>query len=115
MDNRLTKALDVSKLRHTHNIEKRRLQEKLKVELTVTYGGGRFTVTPELISFANNLITTEYQDHVLLDDNSTPILVKDIVEFQKLLTSTYREATSQYYQDFETLRKKRSIKDIVNL
>lgn len=115
MDERLTKALDASKLRHTHNIEKRRLQEKLKVQLTVPFGGGRFAVTPDLISFVHYLTTTEQWDHVLLDDNSTPILVKNIGEFQKLLTSTYQEATGQYYQDFETLRKKRSIKDIVNL
>jgi hypothetical protein len=112
MDDRLEKALDIAKTRQTQNIEKRRLQEKLRTDLTIPYGGSNFYIDRDLILYFN---TVTEKSVIVLDDNLTPVKIAKVEEFKKLINDTYTTVLAQYYTDFEKLRKKRNIKDIVEL
>ena len=51
MDVRLEQALDLSKTRYTLFLEKRRLQEKLKADLTYSVNGGQFYIDRNFIVY----------------------------------------------------------------
>ena len=79
MDERLQKALDHSNYMVTLNNQKRLLREQYKENLVYYYNGGQFTVTQELISFCQSLVTLEQDGTILNDDNSIPIEVDNVV------------------------------------
>ena len=59
MDVRLEQALDLSKTRYTLFLEKRRLQEKLKADLTYSVNGGQFYIDRNFIVYLNLLVPSE--------------------------------------------------------
>jgi hypothetical protein len=116
VDTRLEKALEISKFRRTLYLEKLRLQEKLKSDLTIGYNGGRFYIDRNLIVFLNLITPVEGTNSViLLDDTQNPIRVDDLVKFREQITNTYFTVINQYTLDIDALKKKRTIKAIVNL
>lgn len=116
MDERLEQALQFSKYRQTLFLEKRRLQEKLSNDLIIIHNGGKFTISRNLIVFLNLIIPDEGTNSVvLLDDNNNPILVEDLAKFRTDISSLYFSVINQYYMDFEDLKKKRTVKAIVDL
>jgi len=116
MDERLQKALDFSNFRHTQHLEKQRLREKVKVDLTLAYNGGRFFLDKNFLAFINTLIPDDGTDTlVVLDDKLDPILIQDIVEFRRVCWDRYFRTVNQYYIDIEALKKKRSVGAVVDL
>ena len=61
MDKRLQQALDFSQYMTTLNNQKRLLLEKFYENCILYYNGGKFTVTPELISYCGTFIYSEAQ------------------------------------------------------
>jgi hypothetical protein len=115
MDLRLEKALDSSKLRYTLHLEKRRLQEKLRADLTYSVNGGQFFIDRNFIVFLNLLTPEEGRlSTTILDDNLTPIYIEDIAQLQQDVLATYTRTVNQYQIDFDALRKKRTTAAIVN-
>lgn len=116
MDVRLEQALDLSKFRYTLFLEKRRLEEKLKADLTYAFNGGQFYIDRNFIVFLNLLTPEEgTMSTTILDDNMRPIYVEDITKLQKDVLELYSRVVNQYQVDFEQLRKKRSPSAIVDL
>ena len=116
MDERLAKALEFSKYKQTLYSEKKRLQEKLKSELTFPFNGGIFYADRHLIVFLNLLTPEEGTSATsILDERLTPIYVEDILVLQKKALDTYSKAVNQYQVDFANLQKKRSVKAILDL
>jgi hypothetical protein len=116
MDERLAKALEFSNLRHTLHLEKRRLQEKLKADLTLSYNGGVFQIDRNFIVFLNLLTPDEdTTSTVVLDDRQDPIYIENLQEFKRKALNVYHRCINQYYVDFEALKKKRSVKAVVDL
>ena len=81
MDERLTKALDISNYMVTLNNQKRLLKEQYAENLIYYYNGGQFSVTQQLISFCQSLISREQEEAVLVDDNNIPIQIADLDDF----------------------------------
>jgi hypothetical protein len=116
MDVRLEQALDLSKTRYTLFLEKRRLQEKLKADLTYSVNGGQFYIDRNFIVFLNLLTPSEGTvSATILDDNLTPVYIENIQQLQKDVLDLYTQTVNQYQQDFEQLRRNRSPASIVNL
>jgi hypothetical protein len=106
MDERLAKALEFSKYKQTLYSEKKRLQEKLKSELTFPFNGGIFYADRHLIVFLNLLTPEEGTSATsILDERLTPIYVEDILVLQKKALDTYSKAVNQYQVDFANLQK----------
>jgi hypothetical protein len=115
MDERLERALDFGNLQHTLYLEKKRIQARLRRDLELIYGGGRFTIDRNFVVFLELLNPDDDGSVTILDDNLIPIRIQDPTVFQKEVRNTYFRAVNQYRVDFEDLRKKRSVKTVVGL
>jgi hypothetical protein len=116
MDKRLEQALEFANFQQTHYLEKRRLQEKLKSDLIFGYNGGTFNADRNFIVFLNLLIPKEGKSSVtILDDRLNPVYIEDIEDLQKQALAAYFTAVNQYQIEFEHLRKKRSVKALLDL
>lgn len=115
MDERLTKALEFANFQQTLYLEKKRLQDKLEKDLTFGYSGGIFHADRNFIVFLNLLIPEEGQSSVtILDNNYVPIQIDNIQDLQQKTLHTYFTAVNQYSLEFEQLRKKRTVKAIID-
>jgi hypothetical protein len=115
MDDRLEKALEFANYQRTLHLEKKRIQSKLRQELELVFNGGRFLVDRNFIVFLHLFNPDEDGSITILDENLTPIIISNLEEFQKEANNTYHRAVNRYRVDFEELKKKRTVKAIVNL
>lgn len=115
MDERLKKALDFSNYMVTLNNQKRVLKERYREQTVYYHLGGQFTVTKDLITFVNMLVDRgNTEDIVLIDDNETPIMVKNLEDFLSDITDTYFNAANEYHAEYEKLRKNRSVEKLID-
>ena len=114
MDQRLETALEFAKFQHTLHLEKKRIQAKLHRDLELAYNGGIFTIDRNFIVFLE-LFNPNYGNVTILDDNLNPIVISNSEDFKKEVKNTYFRAVNQYRVDFEGLKKKRTVKGIVDL
>lgn len=116
MDSRLEKALEFANFRQTLSIEKTRLTEILKSKLKIYRNGGYFQIDRNLIVFLNLIHPTDESNSVvLLDDNFVPVLIEDLTAFRVEVTNLYHTLANQHFLDMNELKKKRSVKAIVDL
>jgi len=114
MDERLQKALDFSNYMVTLNNQKRVLKERYREQTVYYYHGGQFTITKDLITFVNMLVDRgNDEDVVLVDDNETPIMVKDLTDFLSEIVDAYFTAANEYHVEYEKLSKNRSVEKLV--
>jgi hypothetical protein len=114
MDERLEKALDFSNYMVTLSNQKRLLAERFQEELIHFYNGSQFTVTRELITFVNAMVTANQDEIVITDDNNIPCLVKNIDEFYNEIIDKYTSASNSYHTDYLKLKSNRSVEKLVN-
>lgn len=112
MDERLDNALKFANYRTTLQQERESLQLKLNEQLIYGFNGGVFHITPELISFTNVLLR-KTSTAVLLDHNDLPIEIEDLEEFVDEILSRYVEATNEYYEAYNKIKKARSVKHVL--
>ena len=115
MDDRLEQALEFANFKHTLHIEKKRLQAKLHRDLELAYNGGMFTIDRTFVVFLHLFNPDDDGSITILDDNLTPIIILNPIEFHHEVNNTYHRAVNRYRIEFELLKKKRSVKAIVNL
>jgi hypothetical protein len=114
MDERLEKALDFSNYMLTLNNQKRLLAEKYQQDLIHFYNGSQFTITRELITFVNAMVSAEQDEVVITDDNNIPCLVENLSEFYSEVINKYSLASNDYYTEYASLKKNRSVEKLVN-
>lgn len=115
MDERLQKALDISNYMVTLNNQKRLLQEQYQENLVYYFGGGQFTITQQLISFCQSLITMNQTETILIDDNGLPVDIENLEKFSYDIYSKYFEAANRYLVEYNKLKTNRSVESIVDL
>lgn len=116
MDSRLEKALSFSNYNKTLNLKRTTLKEKSDAKLTLAYNGGIFKSERSLIVFVQMLIDQGRADNiVLLDINDNPILVENLDDFKNLLLDRYFEVTLEYYQEYQKIKRSRSVETLVDL
>ena len=113
MDIKLEKALDFSNYMVTLNNQKRLIHEQYLQNLVHYYNGGQFSVTQELISFCQSLISLEQEDTVLVDDNKQPIFVEDLASFTTSILNVYASASNTYLTEYDKIRKNRSVEGLL--
>ena len=115
MDERLKKALDISNYMVTLNNQKRLLKEKFYEDLIYFDSGSQFIVTQNLITFVKLLVESGYDtDVVLVDDNDIPVKIKDLELFYQNILDVYFKSANSYMNEYENLKKSRSVEKIVN-
>lgn len=115
MDERLQKALDISNYMVTLNNQKRILKEQYQENLIYYFGGGQFTITQQLISFCQSLISMKQTSTILIDDNGTPIEIEILEVFVSDICSKYFEASNSYLIEYNRLKTNRSVESIMDI
>lgn len=116
MDDQLKKALDFANYRQTFSIQRKTLKEKIDAKLTFGHNGGIFKIDRSLITFVQMLIDQGRTSGVpLIDSNENPILVDNLEEFRDEILDRYYTSTLEYFEQYQALKKSRSVEKLIDL
>ena len=114
MQEQLKKALEFANYRQTFSIQKKALKEKIDAKLTYGFNGGLFRIDRNLLTFVEILCNNgRTSGVVLLDVNETPVLVEDLIQFKDEIFSRYFEVTNEYFEQYQSLKKSRSVEKLL--
>lgn len=115
MDDRLKKALEMSDLMVTLNNSKRILKEQYNEKLQHYYNGGRFVITPEIITFVKTLLDLHQVSAVLMDVDGEPVSIENLQYFLDIILRVYTEASNFYVVEYQKLIKNRTTIGLLDL
>ena len=116
MDNQLKQALDFANYRQTFSIQRQTLKEKIEAKLTYGTSNGIFKIDRALIAYVQMLVDQGRVDGVpLIDSNDTPILIANLEEFRDEILDRYYTATLEFYEQYQELKKSRSVEKLLDL
>jgi hypothetical protein len=116
MEEQLKKALEFSNYRQTFSIQRRLLKEKIEAKLTIGQNGGIFKIDRSLITFVQMFIDQGRTENVpLIDSNENPIMIEDLEKFRDDIFDRYYDTTLEYYQEFQELKKSRSVEKLLDV
>ena len=114
MQEEFKKALDFSNYRQTFSIQRKTLKEKIDAKLTYGINGGIFKIDRSLLNFVEMLIYKDRSENVvILDVNENPILIENLVDFREEIFDRYFTATLEYYEEYQNLKKSRSVESLL--
>jgi hypothetical protein len=114
MDPRLEKALEFSNYKRTLAVKRQTIKEKLESRLIYGFAGGIFKIDQSLMNFVQMLIDQDRKTGVpIIDSNGNPILIADLIKFREEIFDRYFQATLEYFQEFENIKKSRSVEKLV--
>jgi len=115
MDQQLKEALDFSNYQQTFSIQKKVLKERIAAKLTYGFNGGLFRIDRTLLTFVDMLCTKgRTSGAVLLDANENPVLVDDLEAFREELFQRYFEVTNEYFDQYQKIKKSRSVEKLIS-
>ena len=116
MEEQLQKALDFSNYRQSLSVLRKTLKEKNEAKLTYGYAGGIFKIDRSLITFVQMLLDQDRTSGVpLIDANNNPILIDNLEKFKDEILDRYFTATLEYYEQYQALKKSRSVEKLLDL
>lgn len=116
MDEFLQKALDFSNYNYTLSTQRKVLKEKLNAQLTYGFNGGIFIIDQSLITFTNMLIEQGRTSGVIiLDANNNPVMIDDLQQFKDEIFDRYFDSVSTYYEEYNKIKKNRSVEKLTDL
>jgi hypothetical protein len=116
MESLLTQALEFSNYKQTLSIQRKTLKERIDTQLTIGHNGGIFKINRDLITFVQFVIDTgRVVDVPFLDSNDNPVIVSDLHAFKDDIVDRYFTATYEYYQEYEKIKKSRTVESLVDL
>jgi len=116
MDERIEKAFEVANYMATLSNQRRVILEEYNQKLVYYINGATFKVDYNLINFAKNLVDIGQTENVVfVDANNQPVIIVDVQDFHDNLLSAYFEAVNEYQTKFAEIKKKRNVKDLVEL
>ena len=98
---------DFARQRLDHNRQRLTLKEQQEQRLTITYGGGQFRVTMELMSFLKT-----WEDHTslyLIDDYDTPVYIDSAEAMYERCTARWYEVMNDWHTQHQELKKVRRV------
>lgn len=109
LDQQLEEALSFAQYQTTLTQQRRLLKEQFETETIVAHNGGLFKITPEWLGGFNK------SSSWCLDMNGNPVSVTDPEEFYQQASTTYKDALAKYGDDYQLLRRQRSVKLLTEL
>jgi hypothetical protein len=114
MNDKLEKALEFSNYKKTLAVKRQTIKEKLESRLIYGFAGGMFRIDQSLMNFVQMLLDQDRKTGVpIIDSNGNPILIADLVKFREEIFDRYFQATLEYFQEFENIKKSRSVEKLV--
>ena len=115
MEEEYKNAMEFSKYRQTLAIQRKTLKEKIDAKLTYGFNGGIFKIDRNLLNFVEMLIYKDRSENVVvLDANENPILIEDLVKFRDEIFDRYFSASFEYYEEYQKIKKSRSVESLVS-
>lgn len=115
MDQRLKSALDFSNFKQSFAIKQKTLREKIDAKLTYGYNSGLFKIDRALLTFVQSLCQTGRTENVvILDHNDNPIMIENLESFKDEIFDRYFSSTNEYYNEFQKLKKSRSVERLLD-
>ena len=115
MDDRLKAALEFSNFKQSFSTKIKQLKEKIDANLTYGHNGGIFKIDRSLLTFVDALSHTGRSSSVILDHNENPIMIEDLSSFKDEIFDRYFSATNEYYNEFQQLKKSRSVERLLDV
>jgi|TARA_B100001094_G_scaffold85454_1_gene81881 hypothetical protein len=111
MDQRLKKALEHADYVTTFKNQKRVLLNQFDKQSTIYYDGGQFTASREYIASLKTINSC-----IFVDNNNTPIEIKNRGEFYDALVEAYSTALKTYHTEYQKLIKsERTVQGILDV
>ena len=101
----LNNLTDAIKRATDYQVNKRILREKIQTDLHVTYNGGLFKVTPELLAF----VATWPIDELYLEDTYQNPIQIDKQVFLVQAQQHYHKVMNRWHDEHDNLKKQRKI------
>ena len=116
MDDILKQALNFSNYNQTLNIQRKTARERYNSKMVIGHAGGLFNINRELIVFVQMLINQNRIENIpLIDSNENPVMIKDMQKFQDEIFDRYFSATLEYFNEYQKIKKSRSVEKLVDL
>jgi hypothetical protein len=116
VDESLKKALEFSNYNHTLSVQRKTMKEKMSAKLTYGYNGGIFKIDQSLMIFVDMLVNQGRTSGIpIIDSNGNPILIDDMESFKDEIFDRYFTTLIEYYEEFEKIKKNRSVEKLVDL
>ena len=107
--------MDFSNYQQTFSIQKKVLKERIAANLTYGFNGGLFRIDRTLLTFVDMLCAKgRTSGVVLLDANENPVLVDDLEVFREELFQRYFEVTNEYFDQYQKIKKSRSVEKLIS-
>lgn len=99
------------------NRQKQTLKEQQQQRLSVTYNGGLFYVDMNLMTYLSMRVTNaglfqQSREDIIPDSYNTPIKI-DVQDLLMLCDQRWKEVHNDWYNEYEELKTKRKVKDVV--
>ena len=99
------------------NRQKQTLKEQQQQRLSVTYNGGLFYVDMNLMTYLSMRVTNaglfqQSREDIIPDSYDTPIKI-DVQDLLVLCDQRWKEVHNDWYNEYEELKTKRKVKDVV--
>jgi hypothetical protein len=115
MQEQFKRALEFANYQQTFSIQRKTLKEKIEAKLTYGFNNGLFHIDQNLLTFVEILCTKgRTTGVVILDINENPVLIDDLEKFKDEIFSRYFEATNEYFEQYQVLKKSRSVEKILD-
>ena len=115
MDSRLEKALDFANFRTILSTRQKNLKRLFDNKLLFHYNSGIFKATPEFLAFVNIIMQRGKMDgFIFIDQNDTPIHIKDLDAFYNVAFNKYKVAVKQYYDSSQKLAEAKDIRKVLD-
>jgi hypothetical protein len=116
MQEEFQKALDFANYRQSFAIQRKTLKEKIDARLTYGLNGGIFKIDRNLLTFVETLCNKNRKSGVvLLDVNDNPILIDDLEAFRDEIFDRYFSATNEYLEEYQKIKKARSVESLLEV
>ena len=99
------------------NRQKQTLKEQQQQRLSVTYNGGLFYVDMNLMTYLSMRVTNaglfqQSREDIIPDSYNTPIKI-DVQDLLMLCDQRWKEVHNDWYNEYEELKTKSKVKDVV--
>jgi hypothetical protein len=111
----LEKIFELADLMSVVSNQKMALKEEFEQSTLFFHNGGCFKSDPVLISFVTALQHKNQKSTVLIDSNSSPIVIEDLDKFLEDILNQYFNASNKYIAGYQKLRSSKSITSILNV